>query len=680
MGKIRLKPNLFVLLATAFVSAAVFSFCAYDAIGAQYYGNGKDKGYFFEFKSLPELELKDGVYQIVARANSLYSLTKRGLLEFKLYKFKTADKFPDGVSVSVYVDGAPIVERLINPYDNAAAAYIEDGVADITTIAFDMPDNAKKLEIKFSSNENTDLDILKPHRLKVHKVNFVGAAAAAIALIGFIVSCALAFGRVVRGRLSAKLITKTRDYFDDEKTALLIYRASIAILLIATSYFIMISADFTFNQEDRFHLPMSLDDLFLYHELRSDGRFFPLANTDYNLLRFLPYGYSAQGFYFINLITFITAILALVYLVGLSDKDKIVSRYINAFFIIAILLSMNRSIRAFMEIIYPERALAVTILFFMIFYKKALDGDKLPWYAVALLAAIYATYQKEPMFGVFIAVAVFSLLFSPKTKNAVAFNIALIINGAVFLAIYYFAAFKPADSFYDKDSRELSQYAIFFLRSWLVIILFAFGVVRAWFLIVKRDRASLFYDAALFASCAFACAYLALGFVKVPRAFYYFAPIAFMFAPTLIYWAKYLYFNKRRALFWTITIVLALSCRTFDLTSAIASRRNNGDFAIALSAYAKLDKRIILVVEDKQLNWTAGNLLALVTYLNGKTYTLDSIAGRVNIETRSPNDPIDYNAVYILEEGAANARYEGFRTILRGKSSTSNFAAGIYER
>ncbi|MDR2639520.1 MAG: hypothetical protein LBC09_06780, partial [Helicobacteraceae bacterium] len=498
MGKIRFRFNPFSLGAIALICAAIFGYLACEALRSQYFERSAGKSYFIDNKDFHPSQLDDQGLRMVIKANKIFSFRKDGEFHFGVYKYRqTASASPDGVIATIYADGEPIALALRNPYADKSAPYIDDGFADIVNMTFNIPKAAKEIVVEFSQNINSDLDIVEPVKLKIHKANALGCAIAVIALLGFIASLIGLIYFALKRYSSAAFAVDLRAYFNNEKTALLIYRAAIAVLIICAAYGIMVSAGFTFNQEGRFHIPISLDDFFLYHAPRSDGRFFPLANTDYNLLWFLPYGFSAQGFYFINLITFIATIWAMVYLIAQSDRDKTTSRYINAFLLIVILLSLNRSIRAFMEIIYPERLLAITIVAFMIVYKKALDSDKIAWFAVALLTAVYATYQKELVFGIFVVFAVFSLLFIPKTKKQTLFNIALIINGAVFLLIYYFTTIVIMEHSYgsDRASYEPSEYAAFFAQNWLIIILFVFSAIRGWYLIAKKDRSRLFYDA-----------------------------------------------------------------------------------------------------------------------------------------------------------------------------------------
>jgi hypothetical protein len=682
MSKIRVRFSPLSLAAIALISALIFAFLAFEALRAQYFEHGGDKSYFIDEKDFYEIALDSRPTRIIVKSNKIFSFRNQSEFVFGVSKYKTDKTSPDGVSVKIYADDDLIAQTSKNPYHDKNAPYIEDGFIDAKSVAFNMPKATKTLSIEFACGDNCDLDVIEPIKLRAHKANAFGVFIAAFALLSFIAAIAGLTYFALKRSSNARIATTIRDYFNNEKNALFMYRAAIAVLFICVAYFIMISAGFTFNQEGRFHLPISLDDFFLYHAPRNDGRFFPLANTDYNLLWFLPYGYSAQGFYFVNLITFIAAICGIAYLINQSDSDKIISRYINAFFLIVILLSLNRSIRSFMEIIYPERLLSVTIVLFMIFYKKALDSDKIAWFIAALLSAIYATYQKEPMFGVFIVFALFALLFARKTKKLALFNVALIVNGFIFLIVYYLTTVKYTASFYGSDSSlGASEYAAFFAKTWLIVILFVFSAVRGWFIIVRKDEARLFYDATLFGACAFACAYLILGFVNLPRAYYYYSPIAFMFAPSLIYWCKYLYFNKRRALFWTIAVALALSCKPFNMESAVASRRNNHDFIVSLIAYAKLDKRIIIITDDKQINWRLGHFMDYVEYAKSKTYRLDYADRSLNIELNSPNDPIDYNAIYIFESADyIDPRFQDFRQILKAKSSVSSFAAYIYDR
>ncbi|MDR1451380.1 MAG: hypothetical protein LBI57_03485 [Helicobacteraceae bacterium] len=675
----------------ALFSAVVFALFAIEALRSQYFEHhGEDKSYFIDTRHFPIFRLDDQTLRIVVKSNKLYSLTERGEFTFGVHKYKSANisDAPDGAIVQIYADDALIAQEALNPYADKSFPYIEDGFTKNLEIKFAIPKGTQTLAIEFLPNENSALDVIAPIKLKAHRANALGCAAALIALLAFIASF-IALACVVIRRYSNPAFTrKIYDYFYSEKCALFIYRLAVASLILSVAYFIMISADFTINLEGRFHLPMSLNDFFLYHEPRYDGRFFPLANTDYNLLRFLPYGYSAQGFYFINLVTFIVTICAIIHLLKQSDRDKIASRYINAFFLILILLAFNRSIKVFMEIIYPERLLSATVVIFMLLLKKALDGDKIVWFATAALTALYATYQKEIMFGVFIVLALFMLLLAPKTKNRIIFSAVLIVNGAVFLLVYYWTTLSVSTHVYASNRRvEIYDYAVFFAKNWLFIILFVFFVVRGWFVAVKRDRARTFYDATLFASCAFVCAYLVLAkadwgkAIDLPRAYYYYAPAALMFIPSLIYWSKYLYFNKRYALFWTIAIVLLLSCRIFSLDEEIEARRNNRDFVAALNAYTKLGKRAILIEDGGIHDWQLSHLLGYAKYLNSKAHMLTDETQNVNIELRPSSDPIDYNAVYIVLGADINASFVGFKPILRAKAyGTGPFTAYVYDQ
>jgi hypothetical protein len=88
----------------------------------------------------------------------------------------------------------------------------------------------------------------------------------------------------------------------------------------------------------------------------------------------------------------------------------------------------------------------------------ALETDKTKYYIIAIFSAAYASYCKEPVFGVFLIIAMTNCLFkfntaSKKEKN---FYASLVINGVIFLVTYYFLSFKDASVLYNQGRVDVA--------------------------------------------------------------------------------------------------------------------------------------------------------------------------------------------------------------------------------
>jgi hypothetical protein len=179
-------------------------------------------------------------------------------------------------------------------------------------------------------------------------------------------------------------------------------------------------------------------------------------------------------------------------------------------------------------------------------YYKALKTDEIRYYVAALLSAIYGTYCKEPVFGVFLVIAFVNCLFryNKQSKREKIFYVALVANGILFLVLYYFLSFKNASGFYNQG--RVSFRGIEFLLSIIIgnpvlIVMFSFCLLRLYSVIIRKEKDCLFYDSLLFAGMAYVFAIIILHL----NADYYFLPSIILFLPSLVHWTAYLFEKKR---------------------------------------------------------------------------------------------------------------------------------------
>jgi hypothetical protein len=307
---------------------------------------------------------------------------------------------------------------------------------------------------------------------------------------------------------------------------------------------VMFHANWIFGDDYEYVTTTAIDKYvpFLY---TADGRFFPLGHIHYNILLFvlrllgIHSGLPAV-FHFMLIAVF--HILSAVCLYSLLTKIK---PFVHAdypvfpLFFLSIIFLLSTGF--FMGLNYPETQLIMLLAVFMLMYLKALETDKKRYFAAAALSAVYATYCKEPMFGAFVIIALSNHLFRYKKEsgNEKIFYWALVANAIVFLSLYYFLSFRHTTLFYGTGRTAISGFrfiASVFAGNPVLIVMFLFGVIRLFFVIVKKDRSHLFYDSLLFAGMGYTLAFIVLHLYAA----YYFLPSIILFLPSLVYWTGYL--------------------------------------------------------------------------------------------------------------------------------------------
>jgi hypothetical protein len=343
-------------------------------------------------------------------------------------------------------------------------------------------------------------------------------------------------------------------------------------------FIIMYKANWTFSDE---HLFLSTTAVNKYINLRDfgtgNGRFTPFMVIHYNLLLFvfrclgINTGLPVEAHFTVIAIFFLVTFFSLFFLFNRIGPIKTAGTYsvFNCFFACTFFLLGSSFSSSFLTPTSHEAIVIMSFAVFMLMYYQALKTDKIKYYTAAFLSAVYSTYVKEPVFGVFLVIAFVNYLFryNKISKREKIFYIALIANGVLFLILYYFLSFKKVSGFYNQGRVSVSGFE--FLLSIIqgnpvLIILLCFGLIRLYSVIVRKERDCLFHDSLLFAGIAYVFAF----FILHLNYNYYFLPSIILFLPSLVHWMKYFLEKKRTFAVALFIILLPLYLYNFGYTVA----------------------------------------------------------------------------------------------------------------
>jgi hypothetical protein len=283
------------------------------------------------------------------------------------------------------------------------------------------------------------------------------------------------------------------------------------------------------------------------------GRFIPFSFFYYNLplaifrLFGINDGLPATAHFVVIALFYITTTISIYFLFKDLKTPRGTEKhfFISVFFCLLFPLTSTAFVRVYMELIYSETVVLMLFAIFMLMLYKARTSDKNRYYIIALIAAILASYYKEPVFGALLIIALTNLIFRPKdqTKKERRFYLLLILNSVIYMLLFYFLSLRKSESFYNSSRVAyggLEFISGIFLDNYILIPLFLLGIIRIFHVLIKRDNKHLFYDSLLFAGMGFVFAYILLHLKQG----YYFLPAIVLAMPSFVFWTKYLYQKK----------------------------------------------------------------------------------------------------------------------------------------
>jgi hypothetical protein len=360
------------------------------------------------------------------------------------------------------------------------------------------------------------------------------------------------------------------SYVFQNNILIIIFRFAILGITAFFVFLILFHANYTFSDDHGFIKTIAVNKFIPVHVYLSIGRFNPLGYMDYNALLFLfrlfgvTTGVPVIAQYLLIALYYV---ISIVFLYLLFQKQIAMeagnSLYCYLFFLCLFPLTATSILAIFMRIIFFENIIILFFCCFMLTYFYAIKTKKIKYYIIAFLAAIYATYLKEPVFVSFLIIALTNLLFRFKNmdKKEKFFYYGLTLNAVIFLLLYYFIVYRNVLGFYNEGRVADSILRIIvsiFKDTKILIIVFLLGFIRAFFILVKKDKAHLFYDSLIFASMGYVTVYI---FLRL-NASYYFTPAVILAFPALAYYMSCLYKKKKLlslALFIPVTFICLLN-------------------------------------------------------------------------------------------------------------------------
>ncbi len=292
------------------------------------------------------------------------------------------------------------------------------------------------------------------------------------------------------------------------------------------------------------------------------GRFYPLGFIEFNLLRFFP---EARSIFSYDLITALVLILTMTTLSRILAQTSFAAgnkKHFSwaALIIIAVLIMTPAFVQIFLNIVYPEKMVILTLALFMLFAIRAFSYGQTADYLLAAFTAAIATYTKEPVFGILAVIAAALLIFGRKQLNPAQRNFAffLLLNGVVFLMLYYFLAYKDQTTFYNEGKNIAPRLSLLWALLNRNRLFYLFAAIALWRLYdsFRKQQAVkvLLYDSFLYASLAWFGAYVILKLQDN----YYLTPAYILALPSVyFYLSGSLIRQKIKGLIWTALIIFS---------------------------------------------------------------------------------------------------------------------------
>jgi hypothetical protein len=425
------------------------------------------------------------------------------------------------------------------------------------------------------------------------------------------------------------------------------------IIIAAASAFIvfliMYRANLLFGDDGEYITSTGIGKYFQLSSNLGGGRFFPLGHIHYNLPLFivrlfggseLPAAahlvmialfYAASVFFLYQLFRAIEPAMQKANAKGRSFIEDYphLACFIPLFFIILFPFTSRSFVPVFMDLIYPETQVVMLLSIFMFAYYKMLQTEKTRYLVVALLAGIYATYCKEPMFGALIIIAAANLVFRYKkiSQKERLFYFLLVANGVLFLVLYYFLSYRNATGFYNEGriTENIVHLVLSILKNTLMLIpVFVLGLIRLWHFVFKKDREHFFYDSLLFAGMGYTMAYICLGMGGDT----YFLPTVILALPSFLFWiANFLTTKKLYAAYllfpFAFICIFNFACEVTQAKDIFKQRNQFMPFIYALRDQQNDGKILLWYESDNTINddssykmWRDWRKFVINTFLN----------------------------------------------------------------
>jgi len=346
-----------------------------------------------------------------------------------------------------------------------------------------------------------------------------------------------------------KIICVLKNFFSSEKTEEIISFFIIFLLAAVAVFFILYRADWLLGDNFPFLLTTAKGKFYPLVTVFKVGetRFFPFAFLDFNILPLIPGAVSGFAHYVYVAFSYIVFCLFFVLSCKKICRENGI-KYVLYFAAAALVLAELHSgfFDSFMNIMFPERMVIVLFAVFAFLMSAYNENKKTYLLVLAFISAFIATYFKETVFAFFIVYAGWTLLFKKNcNRKEKIFSYTLIVNGVVFLLLYYIFAWKGHGDIYRADVVMGIWQLLYtvFQNSALLLLIFALIIVRIYKCLVCKQKSVSVVDPLLAAAAIYALEYLVLGYSSN----YYYAPAITAGAVPVVFYAVRIAAEKKYA-------------------------------------------------------------------------------------------------------------------------------------
>lgn len=295
---------------------------------------------------------------------------------------------------------------------------------------------------------------------------------------------------------------------------------------------------YTFNHDDIWMWLDIYESQPIFNGYRpSDGRFFPLASLDLNLIAI--FSHNPYVFFTFNALIVFSAGILLWSILDLILEEKFYT--LRVLLLLCILLHPG-FVTIMLGICFPERLQVFFLALFVVSSIKYYRHNSTSSAIIGLISANVALYYKEPTFLIIGSFALLMLLDSIKHKrNSCWYYAALLFSVFVFLILYFTLIIPHIEKAYTRWT-FLSVYeemlhifkglfSFIITDSFLLLLLPALLLYRIFSFVFKKDRKHIFWDSLLLGGFLYLCAFIKLHLFDT----YYLIPIYFITLGAMLY-------------------------------------------------------------------------------------------------------------------------------------------------
>jgi hypothetical protein len=168
---------------------------------------------------------------------------------------------------------------------------------------------------------------------------------------------------------------------------------------------------------------------------------------------------------------------------------------------------------------------------------KGCEKQSTLYYCATFLAAAYATYLKEQIFGVVAIIVATNLIFGENSRKDRIFYCSLLANSAIFVAIYvYRHFFRDQGKPYAQIISNFSELSFAQFNNEPILYLIAtIAFIRTYSILIKKDKSRVFTDSLLFAGVGNTLAY---SLLKLYSPYYVFPSILLSIPALAVFLSK----------------------------------------------------------------------------------------------------------------------------------------------